>query len=150
MYSCADNSSKNLNYYENGNVKKLVVITNTEKIEYSFYENGQIQTIRRFNSNGLLSGEQLWFYPNGMLDQKMLYLNNKKDGNGYFFYDTTGALKHFRFFRNGKETLFGSDYWGDSMDLMKSSLHFNDSGQIFYKKNFDKNGKFVSEEGKRE
>lgn len=34
--------------------------------------------------------------------------------------------------------------------ITKSSIYFNDSGHIYYKKDFDKNGNLINEEGKKE
>ena len=151
--SCTEKKHKNLTYHQNGQLKKLIVpIQNhkNERLEYTFYENGEIESINRFNKKGLLQGEQVWFYPDGILSKKNKYVDNEIQGNGYSFYDTTGALKDFRYFRNDLQVLFGSDFWGDSMDVMKASLHFNNRGQLYYKKNFDKQGNFLSEEGKHE
>lgn len=152
-HSCVKKNINDSIYYDNGTIKRMVINcknSDIEKTEYYFYENGEIKSIQRLNKKGLFEGEQLWFYPTGRLDKKIIFSNHKKQGNAYFFYDTTGALKNFRFYQNGNESLYGVDYWGDSMDIMKASLHFNDSGQIFYKKNFDERGNFISEEGNRE
>ncbi len=71
------------------------------------------------------------------------------NGSAYYYYDTTGAIKNFRYFRDGRQVLFGVDYWDDSIGVIKSSLHFNNSGEIYYKKNFNEVGEVVSEEGSR-
>lgn len=152
IYSCYNKGRENISYYDNGSIKNIVVglkEDSLKKIEYEFYPDGELKKISRFDRNGLINGEQLWFYSSGRLDRKLHYSNDELNGNAYFFYDTTGALKHFRFFQNSYEILFGVDYWGDSMDLIKSSLHFNRNGQLFYKKNFDENGELISEEGKK-
>lgn len=153
-FSCNDNKIKDdtKKYYANGMLEKMTVYnkgTSQSKTVYWFYETGEIKAIQRYDKNGNYIGEQLSFYSSGILEAKMRFINRKANGNAYRFYDTSGALKHFRYYRNDKEVLYGGDYWGDSIDIMKASLHFNDSGQIFYKKNFDENGKFISEEGKR-
>ena len=152
FYSCKE-KKQNEKYYNNGNLKEMIISGNDlDKINkvYTFYETGGIKELHRLNDKKQFYGEQLWFFENGRLDRKISVYNNIASGNAYYFYDSNGALKNFRFFKNDKEVLYGGDYWGDSMDLMKASLHFNDSGQVFYKKNFDKNGKFISEEGKKE
>lgn len=152
FYSCKE-KKQNEKYYNNGNLKEMIISGNdSDKINtvYTFYETGGIKELHRLNDKKQFYGEQLWFFENGRLDRKISVYNNIAKGNAYYFYDSNGALKNFRFFRNDKEALYGGDYWGDSMDLMKASIHFNDSGQVFYKKNFDENGKFISEEGKKE
>jgi len=149
--SC-DKLKKNDEYYSNGNLKEIVLSDSSSggRMIYLFYENGNIKAIQRFNKEGKLHGEQVWFFQSGRINKKIPISNDKASGNAYYFYDTTGALKSDRYFRNDKQVFYGADYWGDSMGTMKSSLHFNDSGQIFYKKYFDSNGKFIKEEGKRD
>jgi hypothetical protein len=149
--SCKQKLVSKDKYYDNGGIKEMTKFDkNGSKIVYTFYEDGNIDEIKKYNKNGQLCGQQLWFFPDGILDRQIPMYNDKASGNAYYFYDTTGALRNFRFFRNDKETLYGADYWGDSLDLIKATLHFNDSGQIYYKRNFDRFGKFLSEEGTRE
>ncbi len=152
LFSCTDNGDNRIKYHKNGKIAEMTIFLNTnngEKILYSFYENGQLKEVKNLKDNDTLSGERLWFYPSGILSKNIQFKEGLANGNAYFFYDTSGALKSFRYYRNDKEVLFGSDFWGDSVDVMKSSLHFNDSGHIYYKKNFNRNGELVDEEGKR-
>ena len=136
-------------FYSNGALKSETVIVDKEKIrKMVFHENGHIKTIS-FYKNDILHGEQLWFYDNGTLEQKVNYVDGKRQDKAYFFYPS-GRIKHSRILKNDIEIMFGADYWDDSLNLMKSSLHFNDSGQIYYKKNFDSNGQLLSEEGHKE
>ena len=103
--SCNEPQSKfnQIAYYENGVIKRLIIEENQNKklqTEYNFYENGEIKSIRRFEKNLTVQGEQLWFFEDGQLDQKNFYKDGKSEGNAYYFYDTTGALKNFRFFKS--------------------------------------------------
>ena len=139
-------------YNSNDTIKKSV-LDDKNKIKYTtvflFYKNGEIKEIQRYNDKGELSGEQLWFDSNGNLDKKIPLINGIAKGNGYYFYDTTGTLAGHRYFRNDITVFHGADYWEDSIGMIKSILYFNDSGNIYYKKNFDKNGNFINEEGKK-
>lgn len=150
FFSCGNNPNSHILYYKNGVMKELKV-NNQEGGEtvYLFYENGMTKAINKFDDKGLLNGEQLWFYPSGLLNRKVPFKRNKMQGSTFYFYDETGAVKGFRYFKNGKEILFGVEYWNDSIGMIKSSLHFNDSGQLYYKKNFDQSGNVLSEEGSR-
>lgn len=150
--SCNSSQKENILYHNNGNIKQIITYTkdNAFKTQYTLDSNSVLKSIEKFNKYGIVEGEQLYFYNSGIIDRKIIFKNGTKEGNAYYFFDTSGALKYFRYFRNDKQVLYGADFWGDSMDVMKSSLHFNDNGQIFYKKNFDENGKFISEEGKKE
>ena len=150
IYSCKQKSSQ-INYY-NGNQIKDVTIYNRDssqlKIVYSFYENGEPKEIHRYNKKDKFTGEQLWFYPSGVLNRKIFIQNGEANGNGYYFYDSTGTLSAHRYFRNDKEVFHGAEYWNDTIGITKSSIYFNDSGEIYYKKNFDENGNLINEEGK--
>ncbi|MGC4099977.1 toxin-antitoxin system YwqK family antitoxin [Ferruginibacter sp.] len=150
--SCAGRSSKQITYYENGKIKSVIINnagTDKLRIELSFYENGEVKEIHRLNQEGQFQGEQLWFYNDGILDRKIPVQNGLAGGNAYYFYDTTGTLNGHRYFRMDKEVSYGADYWEDSLGIIKSSLLFNDSGQVIDAKFFDKNGHFVREEGKK-
>lgn len=101
------------------------------------------------NNKGQQSGEQLWFDSNGILKKKIPLINDKAEGNGYLFYDSTGSLSGQRYYRNDNPVFQGTTYWEDSLPMIHSIFYLNDSGNIHFKKNFDKNGNFINEEGKR-
>ncbi len=156
LSSCSAKQNIKYKYTSDGKLTEIIIpenyqIENSKSIIYKFYDNGNIKSIQRMNKDSQLTDENLWFYNSGHLSKKIPFNNyGVAKGNAYFFYDSTGAIKNHRFYRNGKEVLLGGDYWNDSFGTLKSSLHFNDSGIIYYKKNFDKNGNFINEEGKRE
>ncbi|MEP6675847.1 MAG: hypothetical protein ABJA78_11850 [Ferruginibacter sp.] len=149
--SCSNDKNKRV-YYPNGIIKTLTIVnteSNMQKIEYDFFEDGELKEIKRYNNDHVLDGEQLSFFDNGKLEQKLQFKKGKANGCGYYFYNLNGTLKNTRYFRNDKQVLYGADYWGnDSMNIIKATLHFNDSGHIYYKKNFSENGQFINEEGK--
>lgn len=144
------NETKNVKeFYPDGALKsEIFKISDTYQLKISFFENGTVSNLFRLK-NGKMDGEQVWFLKNGTIDQKVLYSNGVKNGNAYFFYPS-GTLRNTRFFKDGKENLFGADYWDDTLNIIKSSLHFNEKGEVFYKKNFDKNGNLLNEEGRRQ
>lgn len=151
LNSCL-NKNSNIEYSTNGKLKTIIITppNSNHRIEYNFFENGKLKSVHKYIDK-LYDGEQLWFFSDGNLDRKIQFNNGKANGKAYYFYDSSGSLIHSRYFRDNREVLYGADYWdNDSLNIMKSSLHFNDSGQIYYKKNFDKDGKFLSEEGNRE
>lgn len=114
------------------------------KIEY--YKNGTIKSLLRYEDSKL-NGECTWFYPNGMLDQKMIYKNGKANGNSHYFYPS-GALKSHRYWRDDKMVGFVADYWDDTVGIIKSSLFFDNNGNLIYKKDFDPHGNIVNEQGR--
>jgi antitoxin component YwqK of YwqJK toxin-antitoxin module len=115
-------------------------------MEINYYHSGSIASIKSY-IKGKMDGEQLWFYDNGFVEQKRVFKDGIPDGPWYVYYPS-GAIKNFRYTINNKDVA-GVDYWEDTIGIIKSSLHFNDSGQIFYKKNFDQFGNFIDEEGIR-
>ncbi len=147
--SYTDNGKLKTIYYPNGKIKIEWVEVNEKKngYEFSYYENGNLKTVF-FYKDDVKVGEQLWFHENGFLSKKIILINDTANGMAYYFYPS-GNLKADRFYRNDKVIGIGADYWDRSYGVIKSSLHFNDSGQIFYKKYFDSSGKYVGEEGRR-
>lgn len=151
LYSCKRKNFE-INYYSENQIKDLIINRRDSseiKIVYSFYKNGELESVHKYNKDGKFSGEQLWFYPDGMLNRKVSKIHGEANGNGYYFYNNTGTLSAHRYFRNNKEVFRGAEYWEDSIGIIKSLIYFNDSGNIYYKKDFDKNGNFINEEGKK-
>lgn len=131
---------------------KKIILSNEKLIKstvvYSFFGDGEIKEIHKYDKNGKLSGEQLWFDSSGILQRKLTYINGKAEGNGYFFYPT-GTMLGQRFYRNDNQVFHGINYWDDSLPMEKSILHIDDSGNVYYQKNYDRNGNFLNEEGRK-
>lgn len=140
------NQSFVFDYYENGLIKSQSNFSNGKEngFRISYYDNGGIKSVLHFY-NGLQDGEQVFFYPNGFVKEKFISKNDQKNGFWYFYYPS-GAMKNSRYCMNGMEVYLGADYWDDTLNLIKSTLHFNDRGQVFQKKNFDIDGHFVNDE----
>ena len=152
IYSCKNGINDEAKYDSASTIKKIIV-NNKNLIKYtviySFYENGEIKEIHKYDNNGKRSGEQLWFDSNGILEKKIPLLNGRAEGNGYFFYTPSGTMSGQRYYRNDNPVFQGSTYWEDSLPMIHSIIYFNDSGHIYYKKNFDRNGGFINEEGRK-
>ncbi|MEO8962192.1 MAG: hypothetical protein ABI325_09935 [Ginsengibacter sp.] len=138
-------------YYSNGEIKSGYLPNGAQKntLEILYYKNGNLKSITNY-INSLKEGEQLNFYEsNGKLESKVTFKNDSANGVAYWFYKS-GSMKALRYYVNDKECYFGIDYWDDPAGIFKSSLHFDDKGHLYYKKNFDSTGLFVNEEGKKE
>ena len=147
--SCNAKKTYEANSYQEGGLKELVTADSVgHRIIYSFYQNGNVKEIHKFNDKQQYSGEQLWFYSDGLLDRKAIYTNGEANGNGYYFYDTTGTLEAHRYYRDDKQVFCGSDYWEDSISIVKYIIYYA-NGQAYYQKNFDTNGNFIGEVGKK-
>ncbi|MDP4283681.1 MAG: hypothetical protein Q8891_04620 [Bacteroidota bacterium] len=152
FFSCREKYPKKADYLNSKVIEKEVRSEDGSilyTLQVSFYKDGEIKEIKRYKDNGLGTGEHLWFFPNGKLDKKIPFKNGLAQGNGYYFYDSTGTFSAHRYFRNDIPVYQGEEYWEDSIGMIKSILYINDSGKIYYKKNFDKNGNFINEEGKK-
>lgn len=128
---------------KNPDVKKEIN-DDTKKIFY--YADGKVQAIKYFKDS-LLSGECFWFYPNGKMKQISTYLQGKANGYAFFFYES-GALQSCRLYSEGKIVGYTVNYFDKSIDLKQSIFLFNDSGQLYYKKEFDTLGNVIKEQGK--
>lgn len=152
--SCTSKSNneshgRNLELYSNGNIKSEWVVVNglKEGIQISYYESGVVKSMFNYHK-GEKIGDQLWFHENGMLSQKVNFKNGVANGMAYYFFPS-GNLKSDRFYNNDIVNGIGADYWDEEFGVLKSTLHFNDSGHIYYKKIFDTTGIFIAEEGKK-
>jgi antitoxin component YwqK of YwqJK toxin-antitoxin module len=150
LYSCKSLTKKgnySVDFYENGNIRQLTVSTKGYKQIYEFDSTGICKKIGT-QKNSFLEGEQLSFY-RGALIQKIWYKSGIPSGLMYDYYPTTGALKSFRQVKNGLEKGLGIDYYNMTVPVVKSSLYFNDKGEIYFKQNFDSLSNFIGEEGKK-
>jgi antitoxin component YwqK of YwqJK toxin-antitoxin module len=118
---------------------------NTQKVDY--YENEQVKTIKNYEEN-ILTGPSFWFYPNGKLEQSVMFINGKAEGHAYIFYES-GALKSRRIYKNGKIVGYSEDYFDHSIGFIKTAQFYNDSGQLYYRQVFDTSGAIIKEEGQR-
>jgi antitoxin component YwqK of YwqJK toxin-antitoxin module len=73
--SCKNGVNDHGPYNAMNTIKKIVFNDKNEKkytVIYSFYKNGEIKEIHKYNNVGRQSGEQLWFDSNGILEKKSL------------------------------------------------------------------------------
>jgi antitoxin component YwqK of YwqJK toxin-antitoxin module len=146
FHSCKNESSPyKIICDDKENIKGIVKLSKSgnDTINISIRSNGDFNYLKTGSDE---AGQTIWFSNKNTVDQIFNYKNGKKNGHFYSFYES-GAIKEHRYLSNGKEILFGADYYNDSVGIIKSALHFNSMGELFYKKNFDSTGKFISEEG---
>ena len=126
----------------------LILSSCNKKRDYkvTYYPDGTIQTIKHYDLHDSLEGESVWFYPNGSVQEKVIFKNGKANGHAHYFYES-GALKSHRFWKDDKMTGYVSDYFDDTLAPIKTVMLFNDSGQLVYKKTFDRLGTMLTEEG---
>jgi hypothetical protein len=145
LFGCQEQKDNSLVTYGNdGVVQKILYKNPLGKDSLSiFFKDGHVEYIQ---SNNQSVGQTIWFHPGGKVEQIFSYRDGNKNGHFYSFYES-GALKEHRFLRNNREILYGADYYDDSISVIKQSLHFNNDGNLFYKKKFDSTGRFLREEG---
>ncbi|MEI6950340.1 hypothetical protein V9K67_24375 [Paraflavisolibacter sp. H34] len=134
-------------YFEKGGIKSRTTYLDDhmDGVQVNYYYSGGVSSVLNY-LKGRMDGEQVYFYDNGFVEQKFTIKNGVKNGFWYYYYPS-GAMKSSRYCINDKEVLYGADYWDDTLNLIKASLHFNDRGLIYLKKNFDVNGNYLNQEG---
>lgn len=152
LFGCNSHSPKEKifeeEYYANGRLKAIAIPRSDGAIQVLSFDSIGNCTNLLISKNKQMEGEQLWFYPNGFLKQKTGYKLGKPDGFLYQYY-STGAIKSSRFLKDGIEQEFGLDYYDSHIGITKSTLYFNDNGEIYFKQNFDSLGNLIAEEGKK-
>lgn len=126
----------------------LIVIScnqNNADIKHEYYYSDHLKSIKHYR-NGVLEGQSQWFYLDGTIEQTVFFKKGKEEGNAYYFYPS-GALKHFRNWKDGKMVGYANDFFDSSVWVMSAVLYFNGQGHLIYKKNYDQQGKVISEEG---
>jgi len=118
-----------------------------ETVKTEYYSTKEVKFIKHYKDK-LLDGEAIWFYQSGSIKEKTLFRKGKAEGHTYSFYPN-GRLESYRYFTDDKEVGIGLDYYNHYRTRVKFMLYFNNSGHIYYKRNFDENGKFLSDEGKK-
>ena len=116
-------------------------------IKYGYHSNKEIRFIKRYKNN-LLEGQSQWFYEDGTIEQTVRFNEGKESGSAYYFHED-GTLKSCRHWRGGKMVGYATDYYDDTLEIIKSILLFNSDGHLVYKKNFDTTGHLIGEEGMR-
>jgi antitoxin component YwqK of YwqJK toxin-antitoxin module len=79
---------------------------------------------------------------------KMDPKTRKKQGRAYFFYKHSGNLSGDFNFVEGVKTGSAVSYH-DSTDRIQSIMLYNDDGELYYRKTFDKKGNLLKEEGSK-
>ena len=153
LFSTSCNQSNNSKstvikkYYQDGSLESESQLVEGKKNgqQINYYQDGTVRSILHYKDDKA-NGQQCFFYENGSLEQKVEEKAGIGNGHAYFFYKD-GAIQSLRYYSNGKEINYGVDFWDDTFSVIKSKLFFNDSGQIYHKKNYDSLGGFLSEEG---
>lgn len=134
LTSCIE--SKELEYYENGSIKKEVTIITDTAFVKMFYENGSLRS--KFKSiKGNFHGEYLEYYYSGSLKNRIQYVNGKIENEYLEYYESgelyckiphknnqgNGIATYYN--KNGKEKAF--NYWeGGQLFAIKA---FTSSGE---------------------
>ena len=87
-------------FYQNGNVKQKILAKDKIIIKEQIYaRNGNIMS-NSFFSDGKPVIELFEYYPNGNIKEKTHFINNKEEGE-HFFYDKKGKLIKTEIYKNG-------------------------------------------------
>lgn len=102
-----------------------------QKIKY--HDNGYFQSIRSVDSKGVLNGQSTWFYSNGFVKQQMNFIDGEANGNAFCFYEN-GAIKSHRYYKKDKLDGFTTDYFNDSVGLIKAVVFFENGNVVDLRK----------------
>ncbi|MBW9311836.1 toxin-antitoxin system YwqK family antitoxin [Fusobacterium polymorphum] len=87
-------------FYQNGNVKQKILAKDKIIIKEQIYaRNGNIMS-NSFFSDGKPVIELFEYYPNGNIKEKVHFINDKEEGE-HFFYDKKGKLIKTEIYKNG-------------------------------------------------
>ena len=118
------NSNTELNYYEDGRIKSLVV--NKDKNQFTeiyFDRRGEIDSIEN-KQDSVRNGQSLWFNKNGILENSAIFKNGKHNGQAFMFYDN-GSLKIHRNWTDGKREGYTTDFYQDSIGTLKNIYFYS-------------------------
>jgi TonB family protein len=93
--------NKSRNIQSECTIDKLLTISNIKTKYNNLNSNTSIPTKSLINMNQVLSGKSFLWQDNGNLKSKLNYLNDKLDGQQYYF-DEKGAISQRAVFKNGK------------------------------------------------
>ena len=115
-------------------------------VRRTYYEDGTIRAEATYNSDSLKDGYGKLFYPDGQLELEIAYLNGKKEGyeRGYY---KDGSIKYIGSNKNDYPVGQHLSYYSD--DTLKNYLLYDPVGRVVYKRNYDAEGEFISEEGSK-
>ena len=81
-------------------------------VEQFFYEDGNIDWSRQYDTLGVLNGNLIVYYRNGMIQSKLPFANGKKDGTGYFYAPNGELLRVYSYL---SDTLKKTEYLEDGI-----------------------------------
>jgi len=153
-----------IEYFQNGYWRSIVIFNDRIKtdtpfilfknkisINYSiltgniiyFYPNGVL--MKNLNlKNGLMDKTQYKYYPNGKLEVKTDYVLGRIEGIQYEYYDN-GNFKCYGLFIG--DTCVGGFSYFDTLGRLKKYLFSDSNGSTIYIRRYNTLGKVISEEG---
>lgn len=107
----------------------LLLSCNEKKkdVRIEYYQNGIIQSVKNYKDN-LLEGQSTWFYPNGNLETAIHFIKGKANGNAFYFYKS-GSIKSQGFWRNDTVIGFVTNYYDDSIGVVKNVASYDSLGK---------------------
>lgn len=97
---------------------------NTSRTEINYFPNGQVWTIKNFNSKNELHGEYKRFHENGALELTIDYKRNKMNGSWTEYYENGNIHEESKYANNKKNGM--SNKYSVNKSLISSSQYLND------------------------
>lgn len=106
----------------------------------TYYPDGTTVYEEKNFTNGVLSGEYIKYYENGNQELVGNYVNDKEDGD-FYYYDTEGRLIKKAVFKNGYVEGIAEEYFEDGS--IKTETHYKESVLNGSFKVYDADGKVL-------
>lgn len=118
------------NKFENSDGEPIQILMNdTLNLEVHWHDNGFIKSVKTLNKLGVENGFQLEYYPNGVLKEKFFCKNGEISGE-FWKYNDSGEKIYFSNYINGKKT--GDTYEFYNNQFLKSHFLFEDGNAIYF------------------
>lgn len=147
IQSCTKDDNSEEEYYPTGELKSKVGISDGIRDgEFEvYYENGKLKSKGKYN-HGILVDTIYNFYPNGVLELKLPVPLNSKDKVVSTSYYPSGKLKFKIDLVEGKKRGQGFLYFEKS-GALKAYIYYADNSEVMYRRDYNESGTLIKEEG---
>ena len=124
---------------DGGKKDSTFVAANGSLLKISYYDNGIKKSEQSYNSNSVLNGESIFYFPNGEKKLVKHFVAGKKE-NATFGYYESGNLEYIGLYNNDLEDSTWVWYY-DSKDMKLNTVENYQRGKLFGGQiEFDTNG----------
>jgi len=140
-----------LTYYNNGVIKSQTILSKESKpvLYIKYKEDGSVDGISVYDQKNMPSKEVCYYYENGKVSSKVSLNDNKEYHGATFYFHKSGLQSQYRIYENQKKVGLGVDFFDTLTGDIEATLWYNTTGDLVYRKTFDKKGDVVNIEGRK-